>query len=198
MHICNLAVPMPAKGGQCASTLTCNAAVEAAGWHHVFWWVVLHPSLLIQPPSEWKKKERWWDRKREINTGMYRCISVMPGSLCYMEHEGDISLQPQSPLLSPAAITTSKHLLHLQGRLCCAWRVFLFQVTQRAVCCIVMTGCVKYNAIILGVSVNHNYKMNLKNSCRYIRGIFFSIEIRHIHTHEKEHCQSQSISFLWD
>ena len=61
------------------------------------------------------------------------------------------------PSLSPAAITTSKHLLHLQGRLCCAWRGFSFQVTHtERFAAFVMIGCVKYNAMILGVSVTHN------------------------------------------
>lgn len=131
-----MTVPEPAKGGQCASALTCNAAEEAAGWHHGFWWVVLHPLLLIQHPSEWKQRERWGDS--EINRVMCQCINIklihffIPGPHCYMEHGGDISLQPPPP----AAITTSKHLLHLQGLLCCAWRRFLFQVTHRVVWCI--------------------------------------------------------------
>ena len=72
------------------------------------------------------------------------------------------------PSLSPAAITTSKHLLHLQGQLCCAWRGFSFQVTHtERFAAYVMIGCVKYNAMILGVSVTHNCKINLRNSNKW-------------------------------
>lgn len=79
----------------------------------------------------------------KINRRTCECINIKlihlssPVSRRCSEHRGDISLKHPS---SPAAIVTSKHLLHLWGRLCCAWRWFLFQVTHththRAVCCI--------------------------------------------------------------
>lgn len=54
------------------------------------------------------------------------------------------SVYSRTPLPHPAAITTSKHLLHLQGRLCCAWRGFSFQVTHtERFAAYVMIGCVK-------------------------------------------------------
>lgn len=135
--ICNLAVSEPAKGGQCASTLTCNAVEEAAGWHHGFWWVVLRPLPLTQHPSEWKQRERWGGRQG----GMNQCINIKPIHLSSQVHAATWSTEGTAvcshrppPPLSSAAITTSKRLLYLQGRLCCAWRRFLFQVIQRAVC----------------------------------------------------------------
>lgn len=109
------------------------------------------------------------------------------------------SVYSRTPLPHPAAITTSKHLLHLQGRLCCAWRGFSFQVTHtERFAAYVMIGCVKLILWFQGCLWLRTVRSIWEIPTSEMWGIFFLFFYRELAKIQDQYFKCHSTSFLWE